>query len=85
MSDLSTFRTSVNDQLAELTQLRALARRVHAECGPVYCQAGREEWWYCPSKHCHITGLTADKIPHAPDCLWLAAEALLAKAGEAKP
>ena len=69
----------------ELQALRALARRVHAECGPVKVDLdacfGDTEWtcgW------CGVYAIDQSEINHKPDCLWLAAETLLARNGEGK-
>ena len=56
----------------------ALARRVHAECGPIMCGHGKDLFYDCPS--CHESADTVAEIDHKPDCLWLAAEAVLRKA-----
>lgn len=58
----------------------ALARRVYAECGP--CDEDGTEtvgkWTAC--KSCKAYNHRGARIPHPESCLWLAAEALLAKA-----
>ena len=58
----------------------AVVRRVHAECGPSQLLHG----WECPS--CDIWR-NRELLPddHKPNCLWLAAEALLTKNVEGKP
>lgn len=85
MSDLRTYFDNErviaklreeNDALravhAELTQLRALARRVHAECGPKKVKQEDEVFLACK---CGAVGIT--ELNHPPDCLWLAADAVL--------
>ena len=62
--------------IASAPDLLALARRVHAECGP---QPRRGELQYCPG--CDKWSPVYEDLPHKPNCLWLAAEAVLKKAG----
>ena len=64
-------------------ELLALVRRVHAECGPVRRYLGVVPWHRCPS--CKTSSVDPIPINHKPDCLWLAAETLLARNGEGKP
>ena len=58
--------------LQERDSALSLARRVYAECGP-----GLRD--YCPS--CKSTTLVGRDVICKPDCLWLAAEAVLREAG----
>lgn len=55
-----------------------LARRVHAECGP------EEHGEYHKCKTCLRWAWKRERdiITHKPDCLWLAADALLRKAAQ---
>lgn len=74
-------RNSVNEALTACLEAHdaaiAIARRVHAECGPVEYDSVDDPDIYVACKTC---GQAAEKtlpIPHSPDCLWLAAEAVL--------
>ena len=67
--------------------LRVLARRVHAECGPANLSHGRFPLITCRTCKVSARTDTSGMINHDPNCLWLAAEAVLKKAqsGEGKP
>lgn len=66
----------------ERDALLALAHRVHAERGPRKGYMIGTTYWVCDG--CGCEDYTREDIPHLPDCLWLAADALLTKNGEAK-
>lgn len=57
---------------SELDAYKALARRVHAECGPQKVKQEDEVFLACK---CGAVGIT--ELNHPPDCLWLAADAML--------
>lgn len=71
--------------IAAAPDLLAIARRVHAEYGPIERKASLAIWWACKCGRETRVGQQASDIKHANNCLWLAAEAVLTKAGEAKP
>jgi hypothetical protein len=81
--DRNPVKLAIKSCLEERDAAIALARRVHAECGPRDHDMSYE---YIVCKCCEeIAHKKTSKINHPPDCLWLAADALVAKNGEAKP
>jgi hypothetical protein len=79
------------DEVAEVSRVclderdaaMALARRVHAECGPKEYPVGGSNtstYWICDS--CYGEADLAKDIKHPPDCLWLAHDALLKGVGQ---
>ena len=81
MSPLLAIQAELERAYAASDSYLALARRVHAECGPsLLCDRAGE---FCPC--CLETVDLKTKLTHKPDCLWLAAEAVLVKSGEGKP
>ena len=73
-----------NDRLRSINaEFLALVRRVHAECWPVeMLYVGGVHGTYRHCIMCTRAADTVEHITHADDCLWLAAEAALKKAGE---
>ena len=66
-----------DDRLEQFIALLTLARRVHAERGPIEHHI---YGWGCP---CSIKWhVDKSEIKHADNCLWLAFDTLLRKVGE---
>ena len=75
VSENSDLRRELDRLRTERNALLAIARRVHAECGP---ELDDEGLWECK---CWSRHRDKNQINHDPDCLWLAADAALKKAG----
>ena len=79
MSDKPDYLDIIIEQDRKLAELKgqvndflALARRVHAECGPELWPGDGEEVWAC--RGCYSNACDVDALTHKPDCLWLAAD-----------
>ncbi len=66
---------------AERDGFKAVAQRVHAECGPYKSQySNGSPCMIC--RNCKSYCKPNEVIDHASDCLWLAVDLLLRKVGE---